>query len=93
MIAFIQKKGKKFRHGLEFAKLKEVTNGDFKRPKVTSSTRMVAYEFEMLERFLENSIYLDIPMKFLLLAQSLCLVMFALKIVLRNVQRTDLSHQ
>ena len=49
------------RTGIEFAKLKEIGMGLFKRPKVWSSTRMVVYEFEMVERFLENSMYLDIP--------------------------------
>ena len=50
---------------------------------------MVVYEFGMMERFLENSMYLDIPTKVLLLAQCHCLSMFALKIVLENVQRID----
>ena len=79
------------RTGIEFAKLKEISMGLFKRPKVWSSTRMVVYEFEMVERFLENSMYLDIPTKFLLLAQCHCLSMFALKIVLKNVQSIDVS--
>ena len=56
-----------------------------------SSTRMVVYEFEMLERFLENSLFLDIPIKYLLLAKFHCLVMFALKIILKNVQRIDVT--
>ena len=52
---------------------------------------MVLYEFEMVERFLENSIYLDIPTKYLLVAKCHCLAMFALKIVLKNVQKVDVS--
>ena len=52
---------------------------------------MVVYEFEMLERFLENSIFLDIPIKFISLAKSQCLVMFALKYLLKNVQRIDIT--
>ena len=52
---------------------------------------MVVYEFEMLERFLENSSFLDIPIKFLLLAKTQCLVMFALKYLLKNVQRLDIT--
>ena len=55
------------------------------------STRKVVYKFEMVERFLENSMYLDIPAKFLLLVQSHCLSMFALKIVLKNVTSIDVS--
>ena len=46
----------------------------------------------MLERFLENSVFFDIPLKYLILAQVHGLVMFALKIILKNVQRTNLEH-
>ena len=53
---------------------------------------MVVYEFEMLEQSLENALYFDIPSKYILLAQCHGLVMFALKIILKNVQRTDLTH-
>ena len=52
---------------------------------------MVVYEFDMTNRFLENSVYLDIPLKYLLLAQCHCLVMYALKLILKNFQRTDLE--
>ena len=53
---------------------------------------MVEYEFDMFERFfLENSVFLDIPVKFLLLAKCQCLVMYSLKIILRNVQRMDIT--
>ena len=45
---------------------------------------MVVYEFEMVERFLENSIYLDIPTKYLLVAKCHCLAMFALNIVFKK---------
>ena len=52
---------------------------------------MVVYEFEMVERFLENSVYLDVPLKYLLLAKCHCLSMFALKIILKNVQMADVE--
>ena len=65
--------------------------GPIQKTKSVESTRMVVYEFEMVERFLENSMYLDIPTKCLLLAQCHCLSMFALKIVLKNVQSIDVS--
>ena len=52
---------------------------------------MVVYEFEMLEGFLENSIFFAIPVKFILLAKSQCLVMFALRYLLKNVQRIDIT--
>ena len=52
---------------------------------------MVSYEFDMIERFFENSIYLDIPIKFILLGKVQCLVMFSLKYLLKNVQRMDIT--
>ena len=82
---------KKMRTGIEYSKMNEISLGMFKRPKVWNSTRMVVYEFEMVERFLENSIDLDIPTKYLLVAKCHCLAMFALKIVLKNVQKVDVS--
>ena len=85
LIKFIQKEAKQYRHGLEFAKLKLLTNGGFKRPKVWSRTRMVVYEFDMTNRFLENSVYLDIPLKYLPLAQCHCLVIYTLKLILKTV--------
>ena len=51
---------------------------------------MVVYEFEMLERFLENSSFLDISIKFLL-SKTQCLVMIAPKYLLKNVQRLDIT--
>ena len=91
LIKFIQSQARSLRHGIQFSKLQEITSGNFKRPKVWSQTRMVVYEFEMLERFLENSIYLDIPSKYIILAKCQCLVMFALKYLLKNLQRMDIT--
>lgn len=91
LINYIQKGAKKLRHGIAYTQLQNVTAGKFKRPKVWSTTRMVVYEFEMIERFLENSVFLDIPVKFLMLAKCQCLVMFSFKIILRNVQRMDIT--
>ena len=91
LINYIQNDAKKLRHGIKYTSMVDATLGSFKRPKVWSTTRMVVYEFEMLERFLENSIFLDIPIKFILLAKSQCLVMFALKYLLKNVQRIDIT--
>ena len=69
-----------------------MTQGNFKRPKVWSNTQMVVYDFEMLERFLQNAKFFDIPSKYMLLAQIYCLAMFSLKIILKHVQKTDLDH-
>ena len=68
------------------------TSENFKRPKVWSSTRMVVYEWDMIKSFLENVVYFNHPSKYLLLAQVHGLVMFSLKIILKNVQRTDLRY-
>ena len=87
----IQNGAKKLRHGIAFSKMKGMTFGQFKRPKVWSNTRMAVYEFDMLERFLENAVYLDIQSKFLLLAQTQCLVMFTLKLILKNVQSLSVT--
>ena len=84
LIDYIQKNAEKLPHGIAFTQLKTITSGQFKRPKVWSTTRMVVYEFEMIERFLENSTFLDIPIKYMLLAKCQCLVMFALKIILKK---------
>ena len=90
LIHYIQSGAKKFRTGLEYAKMKALTHGVFKRPKIWSNTRMVVYEFDMVQRFLENALFMDIPTTYLLTAQCHCLILFALKIILKNVQRTDL---
>ena len=39
----------------------------------------------------EQYFFLEIPIKFILLAKSQCLVMFALKYLLKNVQRIDIT--
>ena len=48
LIDYIQNEAKKFRTGIKYTQLTEVTEGNFKRPKVWSNTRMVVYEFEMV---------------------------------------------
>ena len=59
LIKYIQKSAKTYRHGLEYAKIKLITQGKFLRPKVWSSTRMVVYEFDMVERFLATCTLLN----------------------------------
>ena len=82
LIDYIQKNAKKLCHGIAFTQLKTITSCQLKRPKVWSSTRMVVYEFEIIERFLENSKCLAI--KYMMLAKCKCLVMFALKIIFKK---------
>ncbi|CAL4224072.1 unnamed protein product, partial [Meganyctiphanes norvegica] len=92
LIDYIQSEARQHRSGIKYTLMKIVTHGKFKRPKVWSNTRMVVYEWEMLERFLENAVYFAIPTKHLLLAHVHGLVMFSLKNILKNVQRTDLEY-
>ena len=47
----------------------------------------------MLERFLESKVYFDHPQKYLILAKVYCLVMFSLKIILKCVQKTNISQK
>ena len=92
LINYIQNEAKHYRTGIRFMQLRQMSQGQFKRPKVWSNTRMFVYKWEMLERFLQNAKYFDIPSRFIILAQLYGLVMYALKIVLKNVQRTNLEH-
>ena len=53
---------------------------------------MVVYEFERLERFLENQEYFDYYLlKYFIMVQVHCLVMFAMKIILCAVQKTTIT--
>lgn len=60
LIKFIQKQSKEYRTGIKYTNLRELTHGSFKRPKVWSSTRMCLYEWDMLDRFLENSSFFQV---------------------------------
>ena len=59
-----QKTAKKFRNGIKYTELLRSTLGAFSRPKVWSQTRMVLYELDMLDRFLENKVYYEVSLKF-----------------------------
>ena len=52
---------------------------------------MCLYEFEMVHRFLQNREYFDVKGDTLLLAIMYCCIMFALKILLKQCQKTDVS--
>ena len=71
--------------------MKDISGVNFKRPKIWSSTRIVVYEIEMVERFLENALHLDILSTFLILAKSYIFTMFALKIILKYVKKLDVT--
>ena len=91
-IGYIQKSAKTYRTGIKYTDLLKSTLGDFKRPKIWSSTRMVLYELELLSRFLENKIFYEVPVDVEITSSLYSLVMFCLKIILKRAQSTDISH-
>ena len=92
LIKYIQKEAKVYRTGIRYTALLQYTYGQFKRPKVWSSTRMCLYEWNMIDRFLDNSIYFEIPLMMLITAKMYCLPMFGLKVLLKLAQKVDISY-
>lgn len=70
----------------------QMTGGDYKRPKVWSNTRMCLYEWDMVDRFLLNAKFFQIPHDILSAAKIYCIVLFCLKIILKIVQKVDTSY-
>ena len=95
LMDYIQSQSKKWRSGLDYTALVEETRDtfSFKRPKVMSTTRVSLYEFEQVHRFLECKQYWDVPWDKEILAQMYCVVIFAVKIMMKKVQRTDVQSQ
>ena len=52
---------------------------------------MCLYEYDMVIRFLENREYFDSQGNIVILAIIYCIVMFCLKIILRQVQKTSVT--
>jgi len=52
---------------------------------------MVLYELEMLDRFLDNKVYFEVPVDIEITASVYMIVMFGLKVILKMVQKTDIS--
>ena len=92
ILIFFQHEAKIYRTGLKYTELMLISQGDFKRPKVWSSTRMCLYEWDMLDRFLSNAKYFEIPHDILTTAKMYCIVMFCLKLILKIVQKVDTSY-
>ena len=90
LLNYVQCQSKKWRSGINYTEL-VLTDITFKRPKVWSSTRMSVYEYDQILRFLECKLYWDVPWKLEALAQIYCPVLFALRVMLRKVQKTDVS--
>ena len=68
VIKYIQKEAKVYRTGIKY-----------NRPKAWSSTRKCLYEWDMVDRFLYNSIYFEIPLMMLITANMYCLPKFGIK--------------
>ena len=62
---------------------------DFLRPKLFSSTRMCLYEYDQMKRFLEICHYFDVPWHFEVISRLMLPVLFAERIILKTVQKTD----
>lgn len=92
LIDLIQKSAKKLRTGICYTGLR-LSIKSFKRPKVWSATRMCLYEFDMVERFLENREFFDMQGQFVVLAILYCLPMFCLKIFLKCCQKTTVTSE
>ena len=92
LIKYIQKEAKVYRIGIKYTALLQYSHGQFKRPKVWSSTRMCLYEWNMIDRFLDNSTYFQIPLMMLITAKMYCLPMFGLKVLLKLAQKVDISY-
>ena len=90
MIDMIQQSAKKLRHGINYTNLKLSTKS-FKRPKVWSATRMCLYEFDMVHRFLQNKDFFDMPGDVVVLAIIYCIIMFAMKVMLKQCQKTTVA--
>ena len=50
------------------------------------------YEWDMLDRFLSNAKYFEIPHNILTTAKFYCIAMFCLKLILKIVQKVDTSY-
>ena len=92
-IDYIQSQAKKYRTGIKYTELRISTASLFKRPKIWSTTRMCLYEFDMVHRFLQNKMYFENPTEFVVLSQMYCLVMRSVKIMLKQAQKVDITHQ
>lgn len=90
LLSYIQCQAKKWRSGISYTDL-SLSDFTFKRPKVWSSTRMSLYEYDQVLRFLENNKYWDVPWHIEVLAQLYCPVLFAVKVMSKKVQKTDIS--
>ena len=54
---FVQNHSSTFRSGLDYTNMYLDNLVGFKRPKLKSATRMVNYEFDQVDRFIENANY------------------------------------
>ena len=88
LMNYIQSESKAWRTGIRYTQL-VIETLDFMRPKIFSSTRMCLYEFEQVKRFIEVFHYFDVPWEYEVMCCLYIFVLFAEKIMLKTVQKTN----
>ena len=89
LMGFIQTHSSAMRSGLDYTSLFISDLIGFKRPKKRSETRMVNYEFDQFDRFLNNSKYFDHPESIVLTALMYVVITLSTKIMLQEAQKTS----
>ena len=88
LLDFVQSHSSKLRTGLEYTSLVLSNLIGFKRPKIRSETRMVNYEYDQIDRFLENAKFFDHPENKVLSAFIYIFISLTTKIILQAAQET-----
>ena len=89
VLDFVQSHSSSFRSGLDFTNLYLDNIIGFKRPKLKSETRMVNFEFDQLDRFVENSKFFDHPYEKEITAKYYVLIALTTKIMLQVGQKVN----
>lgn len=91
LMNFVQSESVEWRSGADFTRITIETLGAFKRPKLYSETRLVNYEFNQLQRFVECCKYWDIPDWVLIAAKLYLPVTYVIHLILQRVQATTIK--
>ena len=88
---FVQNHSSSLRTGLDYTNMYLDNVIGFKRPKLKSATRMVNYEFDQIDRFVENSKFFDHPIDKIITSKYYVLIALTTKIILQVGQKTDVK--
>ena len=91
LMDYIQAESKKWRSGLDYTRMKMVALKTFKRPKLWSETRMVNFEYDQIMRFIECSIWWEVPNWVEILTRLYVMSTYSLKIMLSKIQSTKVK--